>query len=121
MPVRLPLRHLLDGQGEPVGTQMLGAGRTGEITIMYDDISGNTGNAAWLNKFRDAIQDKIDVVDPLSSYPPDDPDRATDPNREDFFHEQGNLVSRSVIIFDVTWLGDRVTYRLRRAKRIPRT
>ena len=119
MPVRLPLEHIFQGE-TPVGTRMLGAGRTGEIVIMYDDITGNVGNAAWLNKFRDAIQDKIDVVDPLSSFPPDDPARITDPDREDFFHDGGNLVARSVIIYDVVWLGDRVSYSVRRAKRVPR-
>lgn len=117
MPVRSQ-EYILDGSNNPIGIRLTGVGRTGIAEVRWDDISGNVGNSAWLEKYRAAMQDKIDVVDNLASLDPQDD--ALQPqwrNRECFFIEQGKIISRPVVFEAVSWDGEKVIFQIRRADR----
>lgn len=104
MPVRA-VSYIYDTSDPPkvIGLHIEGAGNTPIIETLYSDIPGNPGTPAWVEKFRQNIQDKIDFRIPLSDPSlAEDPDALVDPQREDFFHEGGDLVARS-IIFETEW------------------
>ena len=119
MPIK-SIERLTDGEGVDIGIRLhgvSGANRDGIVQVLYDDISGNPWNAKRLQDFVDAMQDAIDYkVLRTRGDMLDDPDALVDPGRADFFHEGGNLVSRSVIISDPIWQGDYMTFTLRRAQ-----
>ena len=94
-----------------------GVGKNGFIQVFYADIPGNSWNQNRLKKFVEKAQELIDVRIPLDDPSLiDDPDAITDPDRPDFFHDGGDLVSRSVIISDVTFDGIKLRFRLTRAR-----
>lgn len=94
---------------EEIGIRLNGCGKDGFMEILYADIPGNSWNQNRLNKFMARAQDLIDVRIPLDSdvFKEEgivvDPDALVDPARPDFFHDGGDLVSRSIIISDVTF------------------
>ena len=101
---------------EEIGIRLNGVGKDGFMETLYADIPGNSWNQNRLNKFTQRAQDLIDVRIPLSDPSlVDDPDALVDPARPDFFHDSGDLVSRSVIISDVTFT-DRLNFTLTRAR-----
>jgi len=117
MPIRAAY-YLYDGNGVNIGVRLDGVSRAGFAEVRYDDISGNIGNQAWLNKFSAAMQDKIDVVDNLAALDPQE--EANGPNwknRECFFIEQGKLISRPVVFTALSWDGEKVIFSIRRANR----
>ena len=100
------------------GIRFVGAGRYGTIEVMYAAIPGGSWNQSRLNKFTAKAQDEIDYRIPLSDPSLiDDPagPNGSDPARPDFFWDNGDLVSRSIIISDVTYT-DRLNFTLTRAR-----
>lgn len=61
-------------------------------------------------------QDAIDVRIKRNTLPMEDEARQVNPNREDFFWDDRDLVARSVIVEDVVWDGTRYIPTLRRAR-----
>jgi hypothetical protein len=96
------------------GLRLRGAGHdgTGYLTVIYANIPGNSWNQNRMDLFMARAQDYIDFRIPLDDpqfEDPDnpgviiDPDALVDPARPDFFWDSGDLVSRPVIISDVTY------------------
>ena len=101
---------------EEIGIRLNGVGPGGFFEVLYADIPGNSWNQNRLNKFVQKAQELIDVRIPLDDPSlVDDPDALADPARPDFFHDNGDLVSRSVTISDVTFT-DRLNFTLTRAR-----
>ena len=101
---------------EEIGIRLNGVGKDGFFEVLYADIPGNSWNQNRLRIFTERAQDLIDVRIPLNDPSlVDDPDALTDPARPDFFHDAGDLVSRPVIISDVTFT-DRLNFTLTRAR-----
>jgi hypothetical protein len=106
---------------EEIGIRLNGVGKDGFMEILYADIPGNSWNQNRLNKFTLRAQDMIDVRIPLDD--PQfmeegvvvDPDALVDPARPDFFWDSGDLVSRTIIISDVSFT-DRLNFTLTRAR-----
>jgi hypothetical protein len=101
------------------GLRLLGAGSNGVLTVMYSDIPGNSWNQNRLDKFAERAQQLIDVRIPLTDPSLiDDPagPNGSDPARPDFFWDSGDLVARSVIIEDVTFVDEQLNFTLRKAK-----
>jgi hypothetical protein len=106
---------------EEIGIRLNGVGKDGFMEILYADIPGNSWNQNRLNKFTLRAQDMIDVRIPLDD--PQfmeegvvvDPDALVDPARPDFFWDSGDLVSRPIIISDVSFT-DRLNFTLTRAR-----
>lgn len=67
------------------------------------DFPGN--RAAKEAALKVALQDWLDVRQPISDLPDDDPDKTTDPARPDLFWDGGDLVGRGVLVTDVTITG----------------
>jgi hypothetical protein len=67
------------------------------------DFPGN--RAAKAAALKIALQDWLDVRQPISGLPSDDPDKTTDPARPDLFWDNGDLVGRSVLVTSVTITG----------------
>ena len=102
----------------PTSLTLVGVGPGGVLTVNYADIPGNSWNNNRLNKLVAKVQDLIDVRIPLDDPSlVDDPDALVDPARPDFFHEGGDLVSRSIIISDVSFdnVNDILNFKLSRA------
>jgi len=126
MPIQSVVR-LYDTSDPPeeVGIRLNGAGKDGFMEIIYADIPGQSWNQNRLNKFMARAQDEIDVRIRLSDdvFKEDgvvvDPDALTDPARPDFFWDgtppNGYLVSRSILISDVTFT-DRLNFTLTRVQ-----
>lgn len=122
MPIKSIVR-LYDTSDPPeeIGIRLDGVGKDGFIEILYIDIPGNSWNRNRLNKFASRAQAEIDIRIPLDD--PQfmeegivvDPDVLVDPARPDFFHDGGDLVSRPVIISDVTFT-DVLNFTLTRAR-----
>ena len=73
-------------------------------------------------EMRQKLQDKIDVRIPLTDPElVDDPAAITDPNREDFFHDKGDLVARTNVIDSVVWDGERYSITQHVGQNVPRT
>ncbi len=107
--------NVLDPDTE-VGIRLNGVGKNGFIQILYADIPGNSWNANRLKKLTERAQELIDVRIPLNDPSlVDDPDALVDPGRPDFFHDGGDLVSRSIIISNVSFT-DRLIFTLTRAR-----
>lgn len=107
---------------EEIGIRLTGCGKDGFVEVLYDDIPGNSWNQNRLNKFTARAQDLIDVRIPLDDpmFQDEfgtviDPDVLTDPARPNFFHDGGDLVSRSVLISDVSFT-DRLNFTISRAR-----
>ena len=123
MPIQSVVR-LYDASDPPVeiGIRLNGVGKDGFMEVIYDDIPGNSWNQNRLNMFTARAQDLIDVRIPLDD--PQfqdevgtviDPAALVDPARPDFFWDSGDLVSRSVIISDVSFT-DVLNFTLTRAR-----
>lgn len=100
------------------GIRFIGAGKTGVIEILYSEIPGGSWNANRLAKFAERAQQLIDYRIPLNDPElADDPHgiNGADPARPNFFWDAGDLVSRPVIISDVTWDGAHLRFTLSRA------
>ena len=119
MPVGI-IQYLDDGGDPPVrtGITVYGTGNpeNPNATTLYTDISGPPGTAAWITAFAKHLQDQIDYRIPLDDPElEDDPDALEDPERENFFHDSGDLVARSVIV-EVEWDDDQLRVKLHKAK-----
>jgi hypothetical protein len=122
MPIQ-SIVQLYDGSDPPVeiGIRLNGVGKDGFMEILYADIPGNSWNQNRLDKFTLRAQDLIDVRIPLTD--PQfmeegvivDPAALVDPALPHFFWDKGDLVSRAVIISDVTFT-DRLNFTLTRAR-----
>lgn len=103
------LENHVDGDGNFTGITLHGVSAndgTGKVTVMYDEIPGQFGNNAWLNKFPQAFQDKLDERIKLNDSEIEFDEwgpSGEDPNREDTFWEGGDLVSRSVVVVEAFW------------------
>jgi len=101
--VPLDQRYDFPGQ-EELGFRINGCGDTGVIEVFYSEIKQpqQAWNNARLNKLRDRLQDlcdhRVSRSDPEFM---DDPAVASNPNRESFFWEGADLVSRPLIIVSV--------------------
>ncbi len=76
------------------------------VQILIDQ--GGAGNEDKVAAvIKDLMQADLEVEQPLSGLPSDDPDKTTDPARPDLFHRTGGgpprLVGRSVIVESVVW------------------
>lgn len=94
---------------------LYGVGPNGVLHINYADIPGNSWNQNRLNKLVDRVQELIDVRIPLND--PSlvgDPDALVDPARPNFFHDGGDLVSRAIVIEDVSFDGTKLNFTLRK-------
>ncbi len=121
MPIQR-IERLVDEGDVEIGIRLHGAGsnNSGIAEVLYADVAGNPDPAIWntakLSNFESLMQDKIDVRiklnDPSLS---EDPVGSTDPGREDFFYEGGDLVSRSVIFSKASFEAPRMSFEIRRA------
>jgi hypothetical protein len=119
MPIQSIVR-LYDASDPPVeiGIRLNGVGKDGFMEVLYADIPGNSWNANRLAKFTERAQQLIDVRIPLTDPSLiDDPagPNGSDPARPDFFWDAGDLVSRPVIISDVSFT-DVLNFTLTRAR-----
>ena len=105
MPIRA-ITPILDSSDPPeaIGIRFDGVGPNGFVEVLYSQINGNGWNANRLTKIRNFIQNLCDVRIPLDDpqFMEDgevvDPDALVDPARPDFFHDNGDLVARSIIV-----------------------
>ena len=101
------------------GIRLLGVG-DGIGTFMYSDVPGNSWNPQKLGRAQVYVQENlIDVRIPLTDPSlVDDPHgpNGVDPARPDFFWDDGDLVSRPVIISDVTFENEQLNFTLTRAR-----
>lgn len=114
------ITYLDDGADPPVrtGVQIYPTGNPGNPTAvtLYADIAGQPGTAGWLAKFAEHMQTQLDHRIPLNDPDwADDPDVLVDPERENFFHDSGDLVARSWIA-EVEWDDDQIKVTMHRAK-----
>jgi hypothetical protein len=128
MPIQSIVR-LYDASDPPVeiGIRFNGVGKDGFVEGFYADIGGNRNNPNWWAKMTVRVQDAMDVRIKLNDASlVDDPagPNGEDPARPDFFWDgtppSGDLVSRSIIISNVSWDDDRVPplhFKLMRARR----
>ena len=125
MPIQSIVR-LYDASDPPeeIGIRFNGVGKDGFFEILYADIPGKSWNNSRLNQLAIRAQNEIDVRIPLDDpmfEDPDnpgviiDPDALVDPGLPHFFHDSGDLVSRPVIISDVSFT-DRLNFTLTRAR-----
>ena len=115
MPIKR-IDRLTNDSGDEVGIRLVNAGR-GNSQVLYADVSGTVWNPPRIERFRQQMQDEIDERTPLTDVAlTDDPDAATNPGRNDFFHDGGDLVSRSVIISDVNWDGSAMRFTVSRTR-----
>lgn len=111
---------------EEIGIRFNGVGPDGFVEGFYANIGGNRNNPNWWVKMAAKVQDLMDVRIRLNDVSlVDDPagPNGADPARPDFFWDgtppNGYLVSRSVIISNVSWDDNRVPpldFTLRRAR-----
>jgi len=96
-------------------------------TILYEDLSpGSIGKKE--EEVRETFQAFLDTRLELVTFPAADPDKATDPNCENFYWgdidgtpagslDATHLIARDCIIEDVTWNGGDFSFSVRRADR----
>lgn len=121
------LEHHTDGNGVFNGLTIHGVSSldgTGQVTVMYDDVSGPWGGNAWLSKIPNAFQDQIDERTALNDSELEFDEwgpSGNDPNREDAFWEGNELVCRSVVIDNAAWDStlERLSITVRRASNVP--
>ena len=73
------------------------------IEFRARDFPGN--RAAKAAGLKLALQDWLDVRQPIADLSDDDPDKTIDPARPDLFWDAGDLVGRAVRVADVTLTG----------------
>jgi hypothetical protein len=89
------------------GLRLIGAGKTGVLEVLYSDIPGNSWNQNRLNKFTERanqlLEYRIPLTDPSLADDPAGPN-GSDPARPDFYWDNGDLVSRSVVVSEPTFI-----------------
>lgn len=114
MPIQ-SIERLYDEQDVEIGIRLNGVGKDGFFEVLYANIPGNSWNQNRLNLFTQRAQQLIDYRIPLADLPADEPTKTVDPARPDFFWDGTDIVSRSVIISDVSFT-DRLNFTLTRAR-----
>ncbi len=117
MPIQR-VERLHDRSGTEIGICLHGANSARSVQVLYADVPGSTWDrarlAAFTSQMQAAIDQRIRLTDDRLT---DDPAKDTDPRRPDFFHDGGDLVSRSVIFSDAIWDGSQMSFRVSRARR----
>ncbi|KKN63162.1 hypothetical protein LCGC14_0504320 [marine sediment metagenome] len=85
-----------------------------DVVALLTEQEGNNVKVAALVKMQ--LQDFLDVRIKRTDLPSDEPTRTSNPNREDFFWDGPDLVSRPVIVSVVVWDGECYAVTLRRAR-----
>lgn len=98
------------------GIRLLGAGPSGVVEILYNDIPGNSWNQNRLNKFAGKAQEFLDSRTPLTDLPIDDPDRTIDPALPNLFWDGSDLVCRMILLSDVRFEDNTLLFTLTEVK-----
>lgn len=91
------------------GIRVYGLGPSGLVQLLYEDIPGNSWNVNRLNKLIERANQAFEVRIPLSDPSLVDDEHGpngTDPNRENFYWEGGDLVALPARIILIDYNGD---------------
>ncbi len=108
--------HKIISTGTRVQLWMDSSSPRSDFDIVQMFIDEGADHLRVANQIKLQMQDAIDVRIKRSTMPNEDEARQSNPNRPDFFWDKGDLVSRSVIVEDVVWDGERYVSTLRRAR-----
>jgi hypothetical protein len=97
-------------------------------TVLYDDLGFGNNHDKRAEALRSNFQAFLDTRLELTSFPAEDPDKASDPDCENFFwgDQQGDkadamnatyLIARPCIVEDVEWIGTEYFFVVRGANR----
>jgi hypothetical protein len=108
------------------GIRVYGLGKhpSGYVEVLYADIPGNSWNVNRLNKFIQRANQAFEVRIPLTDPSLVDDEHGpggTDPNREDFHWDAGDLVAIPARIYLIDYNADFPNVAFRRVPRTPRT
>ena len=87
------------------------------VKIIYNK---NTMTQSKADDLASDFQLALDGRQLISGLPSDDPDKTTDPNRENIIWDGSDLVSRTIIIVRLEWDGSNLIPHLKNTRPIPR-
>lgn len=96
--------HGVSNDGTIIRLHMDGTGANDKEVVISVIRGAQPDSQGIANAIASNLQAQVDVKQPRSGLPNDDPDKTTNPDRPDLFWDGPDLIGRSIIVY-VTWSG----------------